>query len=252
LTTILCGFLKVRSNPEQLARITILYDLLSESFYQGAFDWKDVKRSKIKVYHRIFRGVSGPDILTALAIVATDNVSTFASRYREGWYSLETGVDKNLEFGFESDIGEDKTATREGDLEKVEGLLSKEFSFLCDLPVEVRRALILAEVSRRKVAPLSAFDWGGIVVSFAKPVERFCKDILNLRSNETLGEVIATVEHIKAWQPVYERLKRLNQMFVRGKHLKPPPIQRNEVESARHLAFEILEHAEILGRSAIT
>jgi hypothetical protein len=120
-------------------------------------------------------------------------------------------------------------------------------SFLHNLPNAVRQSLVLAEVSRRKVNPLSQFDWGSIVVSFTKPVEHFCKKILNRSGKETLGEVIGIVEHgeaKEAWQSVSEQLKALNQMYIRGKHLTPPPIERSELATARRLAVEILEHAD--------
>jgi hypothetical protein len=221
-----------------------------KKLYQEAFDWKHIKQvAKVKPYHRILRGTSGLDILTALAKVVTHGVTKFASQYREGWYTFQGIEDHTLQFGFESEIGRDKTATREGDFEKIEDLLSKELPFLRALSTDVRQALILAEVSRRKVSLLSKFDWGAIVVSFTKPVERYCKDVLQLRDKQTLGDVVGTLEYGKskdAWRPVIEQLRELNDLYVRGKHLQPPPIRRADLETARDLSINILKHAQIV------
>lgn len=187
LTQVLLDLLNVRSKGEDSPRIAVVYDLLSESLYQEAFRWGKVRWAK--VHHRVFRGLSGPDVLTALATVLSDDVSKFAGAYDDRWYETKSQAGKVLEFGFEPRLDVDVTATREGDQEKTEALLQREFSFLSDLPPDVRQGLVVAELSRRKVLPLRKFDWGSIVVSFAKAVELYFKQLLKLSGKETLGEM---------------------------------------------------------------
>ncbi|MGB8413327.1 MAG: hypothetical protein WCE23_10925 [Candidatus Binatus sp.] len=109
LTQVLCDFLAHYSPP-----VTKVYDLLSEAVYQNAFDWDATKG--VKAYHRIFRGVSGPDALTRSATILAGSIARFcegSGSYEHAWYTLPADRGADLEFGFESNIGDDKTATRE-------------------------------------------------------------------------------------------------------------------------------------------
>jgi hypothetical protein len=83
LTRVLGDFLNHHS-----PRVGRVYDLLSESIYQGVLDWRDL--SGMRVYHRIFCGVSGPDTLAPLATILARSVSEFSgsSSYEYGWYPL--------------------------------------------------------------------------------------------------------------------------------------------------------------------
>jgi hypothetical protein len=110
LTLVLGDFLK----QQRFATVSRVYDLLSESTYQEVIDWRDLRDAP--VYHRIFRGVSGPDTLAPLAkILATGVVKLTgeSGSYEYGWYPLEAEATAAAEFGFEAEVGVDDRATRE-------------------------------------------------------------------------------------------------------------------------------------------
>jgi hypothetical protein len=93
--------------------ITAVYDLLSEELYQSLFNWEKIEGAA-SVYHRIFKGRAGPDILPPLARILASNLSGFVEgTYKEGWHTLSSG-EQPLEFGLERAIGRDPYAMREG------------------------------------------------------------------------------------------------------------------------------------------
>jgi hypothetical protein len=240
LSDALIEFVRIQSRS---VPIRAVYDLLSERLYQDLFAWNRVQGSAI--YHRIFKGVSGPDILAPLARILATNISSFgAGTYKEEWCKLPDG-EEPLEFGFESKVGDDREATREGDIERTRNRLLKEQPWLNRLSAPLRERLVLAELSWRKVEGFPAYEWGGLVVSFVKPVESYLKDYFRLSGDETLGRVIPHVGADPDWQRSRLDLTRLNLLFRRGKHEEEdlPPITRSEVPTARSLVFEILRFA---------
>jgi hypothetical protein len=234
LTDALIEFLHIesRSNP-----ITTIYDLLSERLYQNLFVWNKIQGAGI--YHRIFRGVAGPDILAPLGRIVASNIFDFAQGgFKEGWYR-----EGALQFGFEAKVGGDRIATREGDIEKTRNDLLTQYAWFGRVPEPLRNALIVAELSWQKARDLPYYEWGGLVVSFANPVERFLKDRLGLFGKETLGDVIRFLRGDPAWRPVVQCADGLNSLFIRAKHTEPgllPIMRPNDVSDARRLAFEIL------------
>jgi hypothetical protein len=238
LSDALIEFLRIRSNA---APIRTVYDLLSESLYQSLFAWEKIQGAA--VYHRIFKGVSGPDTLAALARILASGTSGFgAGTYKQEWRQL-IGGEEPLDFGFESKLGHDPMATREGDVETIRNRLFKEQTWLNRLSEPLCEALVLAELSWRKVEDLPKYEWGGVVVSFIKPVERFLKDCFYFVGKETFGDVAARVRTDPGWQPIYLPIERANGLFIRAKHLERPAIIRSDVPIARSLAFEILRFA---------
>ena len=116
----------------------------------------------------------------------------------------------------------------------------KEGAWMGRLSVPLREALILAELSWQKAKDLPSYAWGGLVVSFATPVERCLKDHYGLFGTETLGEVIPLVRNDPEWPVEMSKcLDKLNRLFVRAKHLGLRPIAKNEVPVAKRLAFKI-------------
>ncbi len=224
--------------------ITTVYDLLSERLYQDLFAWDKIRG--VAVLHRIFRGVAGQDILDPLARTLATNISRFGSgEYTQGWDELAD--DKETpQFGFELKVDDDRTATREGDPERIRKLLLKEQEWLNELSTPLVDAIVRAELSWRKVEDFPNYEWGGLVVSFANPVEKYLKDRLGLVGKETLGQVI---EYIRKTHPKWRRtllkdLEELNSLFIRGKRREPTPItNRSEVSDFRCLTFKIVRAA---------
>ncbi len=216
--------------------ITTVYDLLSESDYQAPFVWQKIQ--KAAVYHRVFKDVSGPDVLTRLAQVLAEGTTGFAQgSFRQGWYRV---ADNAEGFGLELKLGEDRFATREGDVDKVRSQLVEQQRWLNRLSKPLSEALVLAEASWRKVQDLPVYEWGGVAVSFIKPVERLLKDCRHLSGRETLGDVLHDIRTARGWTEIYPQVQQLNDLFIRGKHLAEPALSRTEVPTARSLTFEIL------------
>jgi hypothetical protein len=133
LSDTLMEFLRVQPRS---APIKTVYDLLSESLYQSLFKWERIQNAA--VYHRIFQGVSGPDILDPLTRVLATKISGFTNgTYGKGWQPR--GDEDQVEFGFESKVGEDALATREGDFERVRKHLLKQKPWLKSLPKHIVR-----------------------------------------------------------------------------------------------------------------
>jgi hypothetical protein len=234
LTAALSEFLRQETHSQR--PITTVYDLLSESAYQASFAWEKIQGAA--VYHRVFKDVAGPDVLTRLAQVLAEGINGFAERtYRQGWYRVGDNAEG---FGLESTVGEDRFATREGDVDKVRGQLAAQQPWLNRLPKPLSEAIVLAEASWRKVQDLPIYEWGGVAVSFIKPVERQLKDVRHLKGRETLGDVLHDIRSARGWTAIYPQVQQLNDLFIRGKHLAEPALSRAEVPTVRYLAFEIL------------
>jgi hypothetical protein len=247
LTEVLCDFIETRAE-RGFGKITKVYDLLSESLYQNLLDWKLVKKPGVDTYHRVLKGLSGPDALTSLATILPKHLTIFAGQTGsfepDVWYDVPGEIHEDINFGFEAEIGKNETATREGDLEESERNLRKQNRwFRSLLSTDVRRALILAEHSWRKAKGHHDYEWGSLVVSFAKPVERYFKDVFGLFGNETLGLIVNRVQGDRNWGKFHGRLRSLNELRIRGAHITRPPITQEEVPDARKLVLEILGEA---------
>jgi hypothetical protein len=238
LSDALIQFLQSQSRA---APIRAVYDLLSESLYQNLFRWEKIQGAA--VHHRIFKNASGPDVLVALARVLGANIAAFCNgTYKQGWHKI-SDREEVLEFGFEARLGDDPLAMREGEMEKTRNRLLRDQPWLNRLSGHLRDALVLAELSWRKVEDAPKYEWGGIAVSFIKPVERLLRDQLRLAGRETLGTIVMHVRTDPAWRQTYTPLQRLNELFIRAKHLEPPPIVRLDIPTIRSLTFEVLRFA---------
>ncbi len=171
LTEVLRDFLSRRS--PQVGKI---YELLSEAVYQKVFDWAQTKG--VKTYHRLLKGVSGPDTLTRLATILAGGISRFgngAGSYDYGWYSLPGEDSSGSKFGFEANIGDDETATREVafDPEEVRRLQEE----LDDLKKELNESReLLAEAEReREHAEADSSKQKGRAYSLRQQVEHLTK-----------------------------------------------------------------------------
>jgi hypothetical protein len=240
LTDALKGLL---TEAKRTSPITRLYDLLSEDLYQRSVGWQDIRG--VQVYHRMFKDVAGPDVLVGLAEVVATNISLFCdgpNSFRHGWHRLQ-GDGETLEIGFEKVVGDDRLAIREGDVEPIRARLVKERPWLDQLPERVRDALVLAELVWGKVKELHRYEWGGVAVSFIKPVEHCLKIRLGLTRRETLGEIVGIIRTAQAWKSVQPQISELNGYFIRAKHLEPPPLNRPDVERTRMVVYDVLRFA---------
>jgi hypothetical protein len=168
-TSYVCAFVKSQSTAGRPFRV--VYDLLSEYNYQRLIDWQRVASTGVKVYHRIFLGLAGPDILVKLAAVLATQIGRFygSNRFESArWYDLPGTKGEIPKIGFERRIGEDGQATLEDALRETEKALRSRFA----LPEDVLTQLALAEHSWNKVRRLHAFDFGSIIVAYTKAVEQ--------------------------------------------------------------------------------
>jgi hypothetical protein len=222
LSDALIEFLQRQSRS---APIRAVYDLLSERLYEDLFAWNKIQGAT--VYHRIFKRVAGADTLAPIGqILATDIRGFACGKYKPGWFKLPKYKDEEpLEFGFEAKLGDDPEATREGDIERTRNDLLNEQRWLSRILPQLQERIVLAELSWRKTKDFPQYEWGGLAVSFVKPLESFLKVHLGLVGAETLGEVISRLRSDRDWsRAVFADLEELNSLFRRGKHEISPSI----------------------------
>jgi hypothetical protein len=229
-----------------------IYDLLSESTYQKLFNWVKVSSSGIRVYHRIFKGIAGPDILSTLATLLAGRLQDFFPGPREfqrkEWYELQGHDRSSVEFGFEFPLDSNPLATREGEIEEARALLLETYLSLRMVPDVELHPLVLAEHSWRKVRNLAAFDFGVIIVSYAKAVESYLRAVVRGCPPKTdVRDIAVYVAKLREghWPELSSHLHRLADLRGPG-GAHPGKKEKDDVLLARHLALEI-----ILGAVAI-
>lgn len=239
LTEILNDFLEQRAQSGRAPRIVKLYDLLSEALYQSTIRWERI--TSVEQFHRIFRDISGPDVLTPLGDIVGEDVQRFApgpTAYKTGWYH----EDDIPTFGFEARIGANPDALREDDPMETQKRLLCEQPWLEGLSGSLQYEVVLAEHSWRKVEALPQFSWAGLVNSFVRPVEATLRDKVGPATRMMLGELIQEAENRLLYPPTeIAKLRELNDLWRRAKRIQPGQrIDRHAANKARALAFEVL------------
>jgi hypothetical protein len=246
LTPALRDFLSAQARADH--PIQYIYDLLSEETYQKAFDWEEVSKQVASLHHRIFQGVAGLDILPWLATILGTHLDRFEEsreRFRDGeWLECCTDDKLKILFGFESKLNADTLATREGDLNHVRQAVLRAHPSLEWLPRQVFEDLVLAEHSRLKVERLPRFDFGAVIVSFTKVVERYFKTVLpGCPPQPQFGEIIAAIKLRRGWMALRWELQELSKLRGEG-GAHPGNRNVNDLLRARGLAFNILVSGE--------
>lgn len=254
LTDVLCDYLKHRCQQAETGPVTHVYDMLSESSYQKMFDWKRIRNSGVEVLHRIFLGFAGPDILSPAAKLICREIDHFISGEQQQfgcgpWYGTGDQGDR-IQFGFEYPIGS-RSATREGDIDRVRRELGSTFAELRDYYPACFDQLVLAEHSLRTVEHLNDLDFSVMVVSFSKAVERFLKQVMPAHRKEdirTLGELILELgEHPKI-KHLQRDAKTLNGLRRPGAHEIIVDYTPGDAKRARTAAINILREGQRLRR----
>jgi len=243
--TLTLSLLDVVKAQKQPGKSVAVFDLLSELAYQKLFDWERVAGSGARIHHRIFKNLTGPDILQPLATILATQFATFLTgpnqSGREKWY-LAPVRGRAVQFGFEYPIGDNPQAAREdGIAETTNDVLSNNPEF-SGLPRHIRHQIALAEHSWRSIDPSREFDYGVISVSFAKAVEAYLRWVMPSFREETLGNILAAMS-ATPWADLYYAAAQLNDLRDSGAHgssaLTPTDVQR-----ARALAFDVIARAE--------
>ena len=163
LTECLIDFVSGGGENAGRGPIRYVYDLLSEGEYQATIEWERLASRNVKVYHRAFRDIGGPDILVPLAQLLAKNLPRFVEgpgQFQRGeWYS-EPGIPAIC---FEPRIDTDSDV--EG-LVRIRRDLRQTRPGLRDVPdgCEWFPRLALAELSWSRAEHLRSFDWGALIV----------------------------------------------------------------------------------------
>jgi hypothetical protein len=227
-------------------RIRCVYDLLSEEAYQNLFAWGQLQGAR--VYHRVLRDKAGPDILKDLATIVATQLTRFyeGDRFRdqtEGhWYFADS-----IASSFELDIGDRLDARREGDLIDIREELRTSQPELADAPKNVRERMVLAEHSWRRVQNLRHFDFGALIVSYAKAVEAYLRFHLPSQRQPDKRSLKQLSQQLKEGErrtfglgDLREKVDYLQELRGFGAHPDPKRPTREAVRYARDLTFEIL------------
>jgi hypothetical protein len=253
LTEALCELVQTRAADPELGRFHFVYDLLSESGYQDAIDWKRFAQCGVEIRHRLFQGLAGPDALPYCAQILASHLEKLCNSEEpfayNTWEELRPPDKPPIRFGFERRIGENKEATREGDLDEARVALRAEIPelefFGSQSPGDVLYDLVLAEHSWIKAAQFDNYDWGSLIVSYAGAVERFCKEYVpECPDKATLGQTIRHInnEAPRIWRNLIDDLRKLNDLRVPGAHPGPQK-SKDDVQQARRLSISLIAKA---------
>ena len=243
LTDVLYEFIR---NQAERTPIRHVYDLLSEATYQQRFGWEKIARAGVQVYHRIFKGLAGTNILSSLATILARQLPRFYRRTQgyeyDQWYNLPGDHDSPIRYGFESQIGRNIEATREGELDEARASVLETYPGLRTVPDAVD-AVALAEHSWGKVQHLAAFDFGTMTVSYTKAVECYLREVVpSCRSKATLGQIQKHVSGMKGWSEVDPLLRTLSKL--REGHPRRRRATREHVIMARDFALQVFKEGE--------
>jgi hypothetical protein len=242
LTDVLYEFI---SNQAEGRPVRHVYDLLSEAAYQELFGWEKIARAGVQVYHRIFKGLAGTNILSSLATILARKLPRFYRRTQrfecDQWYNLPGDRDSPIRYGFESQIGRNLEATREGELKEPREAVLETYPELKTVPGAALDALALAEHSWEKVRHLNAFDFGAMTVSYTKAVESYLLQVVpNCPSGVALGALRKHVISMKGWQELDRPLRTL--IDLRGAH--PGRSAREHVDTVRDYVLQVFKEGE--------
>jgi cytoplasmic iron level regulating protein YaaA (DUF328/UPF0246 family) len=205
LTDVLVEFINRSGRSARGGKITRVYDLLSDSYYQSVFSWNRVSGINLvgsRVYHRIFADDAGADVLPKIATLLVrylDRLCDSAAPKFNNWMTLTGATGSTFKFGFEREIGNNREAAREGLLLTERKVLDRD-AWLSALPKKAFDQWILAEHALQQVQVEQQCDFGAIVVSFAKVVEGFFRPILNRetkRENASLNDIVSMLSTSK-------------------------------------------------------
>ncbi len=244
LTLALSDFLYARAKAGDPVRY--IYDLLSEKVYQDVFDWG--KLQGVSLHHRIFQGVAGPDILPWVARILANRLPRFCestTRFRNGiWNDYNSGDGPTIKFGFESEDNPLPLATREGEIDQARRFIESSPE-LHALSPEIREELALAEHSWRKAEFLERFDFGVLIVSYAKSVERWLRSALpdGRPEGKKIQRVVRESRHLG---PLSEDIDKLWKLRGEGGAHPGPKRTKIDVEQARYLALRILSQGVLI------
>jgi hypothetical protein len=241
LTDILCEFIGTEKRHGR--PVSHVFDLLSEELYQRVFDWERIcSKAGVQVHHRVFRPIAGSDTLPFIAQVLGTQLSRFyeeSNLFKHGkWRTPHRDhPDSFVKFSFEYPLGSDRNATREGGLDKAYKSILASEPKLSKLPFAVLNRLVVAEHSWQKTQSERNFDFGALIVSYAKSVEHWL--------HSELGDWGTKPVHAAV---VHSHLRRLTRdvrelwwLRNNGAHPKPElELTKVHVEQARTLALKIL------------
>jgi hypothetical protein len=273
LSKVVCEFLRTEDHVGRPIRQ--IYDLLSEESYQEVFDWNLIaSKGRVRVHHRIFRPLSGRDTLPCIAQILASRLRRFCEgpdQFRRGkWIKCSDEEGSLDEFGFEFPIGQVHGAAREGDAQEVREWILKHHSQVRTLATEILDDLVLAELSWQKIQRLKSFDYGCLIVSYAKPVERWLtwmvmgvvpENAVRLtyarpesqarrvaserRKPPRLQELLNAVREKHHWAALAPSIEELWDLRGKGAHASKQRT-RDDLTTARSLAFNILEVGEAI------
>jgi hypothetical protein len=107
------------------------------------------------------------------------------------------------------------------------------------VPRKALDCLVLSEHSWRKVKHWKNFDFGTIVVSFAKAVEFYLPMVVSSRlTGVTLGKITEYVKGSRRWSELYDPLDQLNDLRNDG-GAHPGQRLKDDAYQARGLALDI-------------
>lgn len=236
LTGALCDFVRNADPP-----FSVIYDLLSDSLYQGTIDWERVSGCDVKIRHRIFKGISDAEILSALADTFLQHLALFypggPKLKRDDWLPLSLG-DNPRYVGFETELGSTELRDARDSL-----IASKPYlQFLTGPALD---ALAVAELGWRTVKRASNFDLGLPIISYSKAVETYFRSdpSWHCGGSDDLKKIASAVA-AKGLPELEKAITKLNENFRKPASHGNRKFTNPEVEDARKLAFTIVERAE--------
>lgn len=245
LTDALVEFINHSAQSRRGGKITRVYDLLSDSCYQSVIGWNRIASINLvgpRIYHRIFRAEAGPDALSKIATVLVqylDRICDGTVPNLDDWGRLTTST---FDFSFESAVGKNTEAAREGLLLTERQVLSSN-PWLTRLPAKVLGQWVLAEHAWGQIQASDDCDFGAVTVSFAKAVEGFFRGEMN-NENASFRDILRRLSSSQfAHLHLTNDIGDLKEYRDRGAHSKSPPIRRSEMMAARDLALKILQRA---------
>lgn len=220
----------------------VVYDLLSDALYQGAFDWRKIEGGGVQIRHRVFKGTTDPEVLYAVADTLARYFDLFDPNgpqfKRDGEYSLSYGPASYV--AFEPTPGYSKLRETRDDL-----VASRPtFKSLQNAALD---ALALAELCWTNGMGITNFDLALVVVSFSKAVETYFRTCGWLECKER--EVLKGIKALLTNRGKGELAKLVGDL---DENFRKPASRGNDekfdlkrVGDGRSLAFDIVEKAEL-------
>jgi hypothetical protein len=245
LTDTICAFVAQQNRQSGTGKIRYVYDLLSEETFQRVFDWKRIASSCGPVYHRVFMSCSGPDVLPRIASIMTGHLANFCegpTQFQPHTLYTVPGESPPVHFAFEYPIGAMPYADREGESKGIRKQLSMEYPDLEKFFPFSLEQLALAEHSLRKTSSLKMFDYGVLIVSFAKSVEHVLRTVCPspVRPDKrTFGQLVGELKERRIWSHLWRHLDELHELRDSGAH-SAKMLTPSDLDRGKHLTHDIL------------